>query len=509
MEDGALNVTINGVLYNCTPTNKKPTGTTVCCFPQQPNSLFSNFGMQGPLNCGNQIMSRAINAAANIDPMATNAVLGDLMNCVLNQPSSGYNPFGTMNPGGYCSGGNILIDMMKNMPTFTIPGTIAAEAGIDAGVTIPGLITAGVGATAKVVIKDGQLIVNGEVKGEIESKITSSDGKTITIKVKGGLSFTFATSEISDGKTVISEKAKEIINSTETEKTQSQTNADENYKKAHKELNKKTKELADARVILTKAEAVSKKDKTKSDAEFIADELFNSLEGTGTNENKFDRQIAKINKSNVVEVFDAYNAKHSDGLSEDADGDFDGGDLVNKYYNPIKNALVERANELGLTDEANELQETIDDEIRSGFWRNDETIKKSITTIIARINKQEKEANEKLGLEDNNLPSVEDANAAVETLEKQVKKAQSNEIDAFIGASDKAKEEVAKEDNENEGISDISYLSAKSNKLGEHYSKLNVEYEKCEDDSPNKKILEEKKNKALAEWRKAYAECKK
>lgn len=111
-----------------------------------------------------------------------------------------------------------------------------------------------------------------------------------------------------------------------------------------------------------KATQKANKSKIEAEAKSLAADIYDSIDGWGTNDSKLKRTVESINKDNVIEVWEMWERNHEDDFGEGnliksiAD-DTSGSDLK-KYQRQIKDALTARAEALGLTEEAAQARET-------------------------------------------------------------------------------------------------------------------------------------------------------
>lgn len=111
----------------------------------------------------------------------------------------------------------------------------------------------------------------------------------------------------------------------------------------------------------------STKSEREKEAKNIAADVYDSIKGWGTKDKKLAQTVSKINKDNVIEVWEMWENNHEvdfgseGGLMKSIADDTSGKDLK-KYTKQIKNALIARAEALGMTDEVEQARTTSDED---------------------------------------------------------------------------------------------------------------------------------------------------
>lgn len=123
----------------------------------------------------------------------------------------------------------------------------------------------------------------------------------------------------------------------------------------------------------------------------IAKDLYDSIDGWGTDEEKLDNAMKSITKDNVMEVLDAWNKTHGkefgESLLESIYGDIYWNNERAEYTRMLMGALAEKAEEAGIdiSDEYGQLN----DELKSRFGRDEEKIYELINTIHKNLGGRE------------------------------------------------------------------------------------------------------------------------
>lgn len=123
----------------------------------------------------------------------------------------------------------------------------------------------------------------------------------------------------------------------------------------------------------------------------IAKDLYDSIDGWGTDEEKLDKAMKSITKDNVMEVLDAWNKTHGkefgESLLESIYGDIYWNNERAEYTRMLMDALAQKAEEAGIdiSDEYGQLN----DELKSGFGRDEEKIYELINTIHKNLGGRE------------------------------------------------------------------------------------------------------------------------
>ena len=121
----------------------------------------------------------------------------------------------------------------------------------------------------------------------------------------------------------------------------------------------------------------------------ITKDIYVATEGIGTDNEKLERAINKINKDNVVEVFKVweqndYNSKTGDGsLLETIYDDVFSGDTRKKYTKKILAAFKDRARAKGVDISAEEA--VIEAELNATFWCHDNKVYQAMNDIYAKM----------------------------------------------------------------------------------------------------------------------------
>lgn len=126
----------------------------------------------------------------------------------------------------------------------------------------------------------------------------------------------------------------------------------------------------------------------------LAQELYDSIDGWGTDEKALDNAMKSITKDNVMEVLDAWNktqAKRFGGesLLESIYGDIFWGDDREKYTRILMDALAAKAKDAGvdISSEYDQLNKELD-----AWWRDDDKIYELINTIHKNLGGKEYKA---------------------------------------------------------------------------------------------------------------------
>ena len=124
-------------------------------------------------------------------------------------------------------------------------------------------------------------------------------------------------------------------------------------------------------------------DAAKTEGKNIAKDLFDSIDGLGTDEEKLEKAMNDLDKDNVMEVLDAWNKTHAkefggESLLESIYGDIFWGDDREKYTRKLMDSLAAKAKEAGIdiSDEYYQLNEEL-----KAWWRDDDKIYELISTI--------------------------------------------------------------------------------------------------------------------------------
>lgn len=159
---------------------------------------------------------------------------------------------------------------------------------------------------------------------------------------------------------------------------------------------KKAKE-ADNKKAADKAKDAKKKE-IKEEAAAIAEDLYDAMKGAGTKNEKLQQTIEKINKDNVMAVMKAWDENFADGMdgetllesiqNEHYTGWF--GNAQEKQEKLILDALVGRAEELGLVNEAHAARAKVNSE-HSAWFTSDDTVRAAIENLHAKIKAKEAE----------------------------------------------------------------------------------------------------------------------
>ena len=156
------------------------------------------------------------------------------------------------------------------------------------------------------------------------------------------------------------------------------------------EKNKKALKLAKEKEANLKAEAAS-----------IAEDLYDAMKGAGTKNDKLVAAVNRITKDNVMAVIEAWNADFADGMDgesliESIQGEHHTGWFGHQQEdleNHIKEALYEKAKEVGLSSEGHAFRAKVNSE-HSAWFTSDETVRTSFDDIISKISSKETELKE-------------------------------------------------------------------------------------------------------------------
>lgn len=184
------------------------------------------------------------------------------------------------------------------------------------------------------------------------------------------------------------------------------TNVDGVYKKGNKyyKYNESGKKFVECNADGTnitetqkKAKAqAAKKAKVEEQAASISEELFDAMKGAGTKNKKLANAVGKINKDNVIEVFDAWETNFADSMDNESliesiqNEHYTGwfGNQQEKEESAIVNALYDRAMALGLKNEAASCRAKVNAE-HSSWFSSDSTVKTAILTLVNQIKAKE------------------------------------------------------------------------------------------------------------------------
>ena len=159
---------------------------------------------------------------------------------------------------------------------------------------------------------------------------------------------------------------------------------------------KKAKEADDKKAADTAKEASDKK--IDAEAASIAEDLYDAMKGAGTKNDKLQQTIERINKDNVMAVMKAWDENFADGMDgetllESIQGEHHTGWFGNaqeKQEKLILDALVGRAEELGLINEAHAARAKVNSE-HSAWFTSDDTVRAAIENLYAKIKAKEAE----------------------------------------------------------------------------------------------------------------------
>lgn len=126
----------------------------------------------------------------------------------------------------------------------------------------------------------------------------------------------------------------------------------------------------------------------------LAQELYDSIDGCGTDEEILDNAMKSITKDNVMEVLDAWNKTQAirfggESLLESIYGDIFWGDDREKYTRILMDALAAKAKDAGvdISSEYDQLNKELD-----AWWRDDDKIYELINTIHKNLGGKEYKA---------------------------------------------------------------------------------------------------------------------
>lgn len=135
----------------------------------------------------------------------------------------------------------------------------------------------------------------------------------------------------------------------------------------------------------TNSKTNSKTESKSQKLETLANQIFDAIDGLGTKDAQLQNTLKQITKDNILELLEAYNAKHPDMFEGVLD------DLSKDDYtfavNVFKNALLERG---GNNPKLSRCAGAIDNELKSS-WRSDETIVNNLHEMVRHIQKKEQE----------------------------------------------------------------------------------------------------------------------
>ena len=215
-----------------------------------------------------------------------------------------------------------------------------------------------------------------------DTQVTDSDGNTKTVDQlaeDGGYSNTATNGVYKKGGKYYKydTNTKEFVEVSGTEATKAKEADDK--KAADKAKDAKAKEI--------EAEAAS-----------IAEDLYDAMKGAGTKNDKLQQTIERINKDNVMAVMKAWDENFADGMdgetllesiqNEHYTGWF--GNAQEKQEKLILDALVGRAEELGLVNEAHAARAKVNSE-HSAWFTSDDTVRAAIENLHAKIKAKEAE----------------------------------------------------------------------------------------------------------------------
>jgi len=178
--------------------------------------------------------------------------------------------------------------------------------------------------------------------------------------------------------------------------------------KAKAETEKKAKEEAEKALNDAKnaEEAAAAKEKRaeeiKAKASEIAGQIFQSLKGIGTDEEKLKEAVDKIDKDNVLSVMKIWEDDYKGNMGgydliTSIDDDFSFGGQ-NDYINQIKTALKEKAYDLKQEQKANAFEAKTSQEINNNFFlggTDDDIVEQNFRDFEVRLTNQEKKRTEK------------------------------------------------------------------------------------------------------------------
>ena len=136
----------------------------------------------------------------------------------------------------------------------------------------------------------------------------------------------------------------------------------------------------------------AKQEKIEAQAAQIAEELYDSMKGAGTKNDKLKAAVSKITKDNVLHVLEAWNKNFSDAMdgetliesiqAEHYTGWF--GHQQEDLENHIKDALYAKGQELGLKNESHAFRAKINSE-HSAWFTSDSVVNDCFNNFIAQV----------------------------------------------------------------------------------------------------------------------------
>ena len=142
-----------------------------------------------------------------------------------------------------------------------------------------------------------------------------------------------------------------------------------------------------------KVQKEAKVKKAKTEANAICEDFYVAMKGAGTDNKKLRSALERVNKDNVLEVMETYIKNYSEDMNGETliesiqDEQYWGwfsNDLKNST-NKLKQAMAERAKEMGLEDEASSFSAKVTSENNRWWNTRDEVVAKHFNTMLAAM----------------------------------------------------------------------------------------------------------------------------
>lgn len=149
---------------------------------------------------------------------------------------------------------------------------------------------------------------------------------------------------------------------------------------------------ADKKAEKAKTETEKAGKEKSAEASKICKDLFVSMKGLGTDDDKLDASIKKINKDNVLEVLQEWNKRYSSKMDGETLMESINKDLLfedSKYIDHIKDAMVTRATEMGLSEDAQAFDAVVTAETTS-FATYESAVETAFTEMQEMMEKKQK-----------------------------------------------------------------------------------------------------------------------